>query len=75
MITWRNEALTIINCYVAPKNAILDTLATIENVKLRIGNDLLIVAGDFSAKNHLWGGNNTDERGRALYEFSIKNNL
>lgn len=75
VVKFKNKELLIINCYAPPKGNIESLLFKIDNViqKLKIKN--VIIAGDFNAKSHTWGGDILDDRGEAVTEFIIKNNL
>lgn len=74
-LKWKKITVTIINCYIPPKENIEDTLKIIERYIQANPNEHIIVAGDFNAKNRIWGGAITDEKGIELLEFIDINNL
>lgn len=67
-LTWQSRTALVLNCYAPPKddiNQLIDQIAEIT----RQQNGSVLVAGDFNAKNPLWGGRTLDDRGEAIAEF------
>lgn len=74
-ITWHKHKVLVTNCYAPPRGDINETLGEIEDVLENFCYEKTIVLGDFNAKSTVWGGQKTDERGRALAEFIISKNM
>lgn len=67
--------IILINVYLSPRADFQHFLLNLNSVISPLNNPNLIIAGDFNAKNTLWGGNITDDRGEELSEFLLLNNL
>lgn len=74
-VTWQHHDLLIVNCYAPPSEDIKDTITEIEELFAIHQFDKVLLLGDFNAKSTVWGGQKTDDRGKALSEFLIHRNL
>lgn len=71
----KQQELIIINVYIAPDDDINNHLNKIENIILNHNNSQILILGDFNAKNPAWGGTRLDDRGEAITDFLLTNNL
>lgn len=74
-IKWDTKQVTIINCYIPPKETIETIIRQIEVYIVSNVTEHIILAGDFNSKNKIWGGDITDDRGSGVLEFVTRNNL
>lgn len=73
-ITWHSYTALVINCYAPPKEDINNVIRKLSEITHK-QNCHILVAGDFNAKNPLWGGTTLDSRGEVLADFFTTNSL
>lgn len=67
------KTLYIFSCYISPNCSINAFCECLDELSLAIAGcrqESLLILGDFNAKNCLWGGNVTNGRGAALWEWA-----
>lgn len=78
-VTWTQitDGTSIISCYCSPNQTINEYQDILETIGRLIERSprKVIVAGDFNAKNPLWGGTETDTRGERLLGLAAHYNL
>lgn len=73
--TSQDFSFLLIAIYAAPSIQIDIILSQISQILLASGDKNVIIAGDFNAKNPLWGGMVTDSRGTEVVQFLAAHNL
>lgn len=69
------EEMYIINAYCQFSLPIVPILETIETIIQKIGNIKVLITMDSNAKSHMWFSKETDERGKIVEEFLLRNDL
>lgn len=70
-----NREFLLINCYCPPNGDINAQLTKIEEILQKHKCADIIITGDFSARNEMWGSYTTDQRGEKVLELIVSNNL
>lgn len=73
-ITNTNPPLVVSSIYSEPKARLKAHLNRIEGISKDINRNL-IIAGDFNAKNVVWGGETTDRRGERLLDTIVRSGM
>lgn len=73
--SYQDKVFLIINTYIPPFSDFDVVLMEIDGLLRLHRNNPIIMTGDFNAKNTLWGGNITDDRGEQLSEFFLLHNI
>ena len=71
-IRFNNQLITMCNIYINPNNNL--RFNDIQNLINQLPHPYLLL-GDLNAKNPLWGGETTNQRGRIIEQLLIANNL
>lgn len=66
--------IIIINCYIPPNDNTEVRIQEAENILIQCPEHTIIIR-DFNAKNPLWGGSPTDDKGNKVIECINRNNL
>lgn len=74
-LTNRFTDLYVISVYAPPHDDLNTTLTTLTDICTKFHPTPILIGGDFNAKNVVWGGNRTDDRGAQLAEFIIARDL
>ncbi|GBN68074.1 Retrovirus-related Pol polyprotein from type-1 retrotransposable element R1 [Araneus ventricosus] len=70
----QNKNVLVVSAYCPPSEELEDTLQELDACLL-YPHDGVIIASDLNAKNSLWGGNTSDDRGNQLLEFTLSRGL